>query len=78
LSISSSTRCASARQGQLLQPLLELVHLGGAVVLGDAELLLDRLELLAQEELALLLVQTFSSTDSRIFCCSSGQLAARC
>ncbi len=43
-------------QDELFDPRCEAVDLGGAVVLGDAQLLLDRLELLAQKELALLLV----------------------
>ena len=44
------------RQRERFDPLVEAVDLRGTVVLSDTELLLDRLELLAQKELALLLV----------------------
>ncbi len=55
MSISSWTRF-SRLIGELefVQALLELVDLGGAVVFFDAQFLLDRLELFAQKELALL------------------------
>ena len=43
------------RHDELGEAFVEAVELGGLVVLGDAQLLLDRLELLAQEEFALLL-----------------------
>jgi hypothetical protein len=55
---SSSSIRFSAATGTVLrsrQPLAEAVDIGGAVVLGDAEFLLDGLELLAQKELALVL-----------------------
>ncbi len=43
------------RQGLVLQALLELFEVGAAVVLGQAQLLLDHLELFLEEELALVL-----------------------
>ena len=43
------------RQGLVLQALLELLDVGTAIVLGQAQLLLDDLELFLEEELALVL-----------------------
>jgi hypothetical protein len=49
----ANTLAGGLRQRKIRDALLEHLHVGGAIILGYAQLLLDDLELLAQEELAL-------------------------